>query len=395
VSESYSLSLSAGTATPENSAITQIAFGPFGANNSEVTTDSLTFGSGATAGSISFADGAGVFQGVASGAWAPSPTNQNTVHDVTNDYLAAVQNSSLTISFNSPQEYFGLLWGSVNSGNSLNFYNGSTLVATITADDLLKNYNATAQDNYFVSIDIPGGYTSVVASSTSGGFEFANVSYAATTIADPFNGPGTTVPTAPYDPSTETYLCFLEGTMIASPGGSVAVEALQPGALVMTEDGNAETVRWIGIRTVSTKFADPLRAYPIRIAAGALDDSVPARDLYLSPDHALLVDGILVQASALVNGSSVRRQAEMPESFTYYHVELASHALIFAENTPAETFVDNADRGHFDNWDTHPDHGAIAEMDLPRAKSARQIPPATRTRIEARAARRPQDSAAA
>jgi hypothetical protein len=404
VSESFSLTLSAGTAAPENSAITELVFDSYGTNNTEVDADSLAFGSGPTAtdglttiaGTITFADGAGVFQGVASGAWAPSPTDQNTVNDVPYDYLAAVENSSLTIDFKSPQEYFGLLWGSISSGNTLQFFNGSTLVAsityngtalvaTVTAGDQVTTYDATAQDNYYVSINIPTGYTSVVASSSSGGFEFAEVSYAATTISDPFDGPGTTASAIPYDPTINTYLCFLEGTMIATPGGGIAVETLQPGTPVVTQDGTTETVRWVGVRAVSTKFADPLRANPIRIAAGALEDGVPARDLLLSPDHALLVDGVLIQAAALLNGSSVRRDADMPERFTYYHVELASHALVLAENTPAETFVDNADRGHFDNWDSHPDHGAIVEMDLPRAKSARQIPAATRARLEARA----------
>lgn len=33
-------------------------------------------------------------------------------------------------------------------------------------------------------------------------------------------------------------------------------------------------------------FADPMKAYPIRIATDALGESLPAHGLYLSPDHA-------------------------------------------------------------------------------------------------------------
>ena len=147
----------------------------------------------------------------------------------------------------------------------------------------------------------------------------------------------------------------------------------------------------MGRQTVSTRFADPLRALPVRIAAGALGEALPARDLLVSPCHALLVDGVLAQAGALVNGATVRREAAaaVPEVFTYWHLELADHALVLAEGVPAETFVDNVARLAFDNWDEHEAAGSeapIAEMALPRAKSARQLPTATRRRLADRAA---------
>ncbi len=148
-------------------------------------------------------------------------------------------------------------------------------------------------------------------------------------------------------------------------------------------------MRWMGRQTVSTRFGDPLRVLPVRIVAGALGDNLPARDLLVSPDHALLVDGMLVQAGALVNGTTIRREAEVPEVFTYWHVELADHALVLAEGVPAETFVDNVARLAFDNWAEHEAAGTeapIAEMALPRAKSARQVPAATRRRLAERAA---------
>jgi hypothetical protein len=180
--------------------------------------------------------------------------------------------------------------------------------------------------------------------------------------------------------------CFMAGTAVRTPSGDVAVETLKAGDLVTLSDGRTAPVCWLGRQTVSVVFADPLRVLPIRIKAGALGGNLPARDLLLSPDHALLVDNVLIQAGALVNGISILRETTVPPVFTYYHVEVADHSLILAENTPAETFVDNVDRMGFDNWAEHEalvGDTAIVEMEYPRAKSARQVPQATRARLAA------------
>ena len=185
-------------------------------------------------------------------------------------------------------------------------------------------------------------------------------------------------------------ICFMPGTQILTPDGEVAVETLTRGDLVLTTDGSAKPVGWIGRQTVSTIFADPLRVLPIRIKAGALGENVPCRDFLLSPDHAIRVGDILIQAGALVNGTSIVRETNVPKTFTYYHVELDDHLLIIAENTPAETFIDNVDRLAFDNWQEHemlyPGGKPIVEMQHPRAKAHRQVPRAVRERLAERAA---------
>jgi hypothetical protein len=183
-------------------------------------------------------------------------------------------------------------------------------------------------------------------------------------------------------------VCFLEGTRIATPDGLRAVETLSIGDLVATADGVTRPVRWIGRQTIVALFADPLHAYPIRIASGALGEGLPVCDLFVSPDHALLVDGLLVQASALVNGTTIARAPAPAPRFTYFHVELVDHALILAEGVPAETFVDHVTRRRFDNYAEFEalygvERAGVAELEMPRIKSARQLPRATRERLDA------------
>lgn len=196
---------------------------------------------------------------------------------------------------------------------------------------------------------------------------------------------GTTIPV-----STDDFVvCFLAGTRITTPGGETPVEDLAIGDLVVTADGRTAPVKWVGVQTVVSVFADPLRSFPVRITAGALGEDLPARDLLVSPDHALMLDGLLVQAGALVNDATIVREAAMPERFTYFHIELARHDLVLAEGVPAETFLDTVTRRRFDNFAEYlaryGDAGPVlAEVPAPRIKSARQLPQALREGLAAR-----------
>ena len=181
-------------------------------------------------------------------------------------------------------------------------------------------------------------------------------------------------------------MCFAEGTRIATPAGEVAVETLAPGDLVLTADGRAVPVLWVGIQTLRRGFAHEDRA-PIRITRGALGEGLPLRDLVVTADHGMVLDGVIVTAGALVNGTTIRpvERLSLPVRYRVWHIETEAHEVLLAEGAPTESYICYQGRAAYDNFDGYLAlHGAerlIPEMDLPRISAARQITPALRARL--------------
>jgi hypothetical protein len=87
---------------------------------------------------------------------------------------------------------------------------------------------------------------------------------------------------------------------------------------------------------------------PVRIQRDAFGTGMPHRDLLLSPDHAVFVDGLLVCARQLVNGTTIRQESDWL-SVEYHHVELDQHSVILAEGLPAESYLNTGNKGFFQN----------------------------------------------
>ncbi len=135
-------------------------------------------------------------------------------------------------------------------------------------------------------------------------------------------------------------LCYLRGTRILTPTGEVNVEALRIGDYVVTRFGGIQPIKWIGRQSYDARFvARNPEKHPVCILAGALGPAMPARDLFISPGHSMLVDGQLVLASALVNGVSVTQPAPEAE-IGYFQIELERHDCIIAEGVWSETYAD-------------------------------------------------------
>lgn len=164
-----------------------------------------------------------------------------------------------------------------------------------------------------------------------------------TTITDPLTG-------APNVAAIEVFVCFARGTRIATPDGERRVESLRVGDMVLVAgeaDARPARVRWVGQRRLNlAAHPRPELAAPIRIRAGALGANLPCRDLLVSPDHALLLDGRLVRAKLLVNGMTIIQERALA-AVTYHHIELEDHAILLAEGVPAESYLDTGNRGFF------------------------------------------------
>ena len=143
--------------------------------------------------------------------------------------------------------------------------------------------------------------------------------------------------------------CYCPGTLIRTDRGEVAVESLAIGDRLVTLDGTAKPIKWIGRRAFSGRFIEGRRdILPVCVHAGALGDDLPQRDLWISPLHAMYLDGVLVPAAELVNGVSVT-QAAAVEKVEYIHLELDRHEVIWAEGAASESFVDDDSREMFHN----------------------------------------------
>jgi hypothetical protein len=148
--------------------------------------------------------------------------------------------------------------------------------------------------------------------------------------------------------------CFCEGTPIRTPQGEVRIEELRVGDLVTTMRGEAVPIKWIG-RNIYRKSGStwPSRVVPIRVSRFAMDGKTPYTDLYLSPQHALFIDGSLLPVRYLVNGTSiVPATPSDTETVQYLQIVLDTHEVIWAAGVAAETFVasDKASWEVFDNF---------------------------------------------
>ena len=113
-----------------------------------------------------------------------SPDQPNGVN-ITN-YLST-GTGSVTLDFGASQTYLGLLWGSVDDYNKIEFFNGNSLVGWFTGADVLglPNGDQGPGGSVYVNFnDLEGSFTSVVLTSTTNAFEIDNVAINSVGVPD-------------------------------------------------------------------------------------------------------------------------------------------------------------------------------------------------------------------
>lgn len=156
--------------------------------------------------------------------------------------------------------------------------------------------------------------------------------------------------------SVPDHNCFCRGTRLLAATGEIAVEDLSIGDVVVTHGGSERPIRWIGRVSVPRDGASEWAelAMPLRIAKDAFAPGVPHRDLYLSREHRLFLNGVLISASNLINGTTVRAVAPEADVVHYFHVELDGHDVLSAEGAPCDSLLATAEtRMRFDNYDEY------------------------------------------
>jgi hypothetical protein len=123
---------------------------------------------------------------------------------MTTGSTGAVATAATTLQLPGLEKYFGILWGSVDSYNTLSFYNGATLVGAITGSDVTASPNGDQGVNGTLYVNITAtlgdAFDRVVATSSQYAFEFDNVAF------NPSN------PIALIDPVPEPFSLGIMGT---------------------------------------------------------------------------------------------------------------------------------------------------------------------------------------
>jgi autotransporter passenger strand-loop-strand repeat protein len=229
-------------------------------------------------------------------------------------------------------------------GGSLTFNGAGTIVYTAIAS---AGYGDLAVISGFGAGDVieftSVGSGATLSTSFSSGVTTATVTSGGVTQSLLFDGSNPSLSLVNVGGVTEIIPCFAAGTGIATVRGEVAIEDLEVGDLVPTVIGGAAApIVWIGRREVDCeRHPAPRRVWPVRIAAGAFGSGRPHTDLFLSPDHSVYVNDVLIPVKHLINGDTIQQVAV--DRVTYYHIELAQHDVVLAQGLPAESFLDMKD----------------------------------------------------
>ncbi|MYM56694.1 Hint domain-containing protein [Thalassovita mangrovi] len=138
------------------------------------------------------------------------------------------------------------------------------------------------------------------------------------------------------------FSAFARGTLIQTDQGPCAIEDLQPGMRIDTEEFGPLPMLWRGMMNIipNTPTDHPERAQLTRVMAGTFGMSRPTSDLVLGPAARMPRRGNaegLVPVSRFADGDSVI-QTSPPSPVQVFHLCLPLQATIRANGLPIATY---------------------------------------------------------
>lgn len=158
-------------------------------------------------------------------------------------------------------------------------------------------------------------------------------------------------------PPKPPVVCYAKGTLILTKNGYVPIENMKAGDKVITngkiyknknvklEKIKTEPVVWVGKFKVN-KLNSSSR--PICITKNSLANNFPFQNLYVSPNHSIIIDGEMVLAKDLVNKITIYQDNEC-EDVEYYHLECENHSTVIANGIVSESYLNMDNRSVFEN----------------------------------------------
>ena len=123
------------------------------------------------------------FLSVSNGIGFGSPDQPNgvdTTRYLTTGSTGNTVGSQVEINFSSLQRYLGLLWGSVDLYNTIEFFNGAVSVGSLTGSAVTPTATGDQGSNgtFYVNINSDLAFNRVVMTSSQFAFEFDNLAFA-------------------------------------------------------------------------------------------------------------------------------------------------------------------------------------------------------------------------
>ncbi len=144
-----------------------------------------------------------------------------------------------------------------------------------------------------------------------------------------------------------TAFCYTKGTGILTERGYVPIEEISlddrvvskglfgPNGKVQFMEPRSKKVTFVGKFTLAhvTK-----KTAPICFKAGSLEENVPFKDLVVSPNHAIVHNGIKLGAECFLNNDTIYKMTDL-SMMEYYVIELEDHSVIDANGALSESML--------------------------------------------------------